>query len=98
VKANRQRIEQIKNSIRDILVSDWDPIGAMDDGDWPCDEYDSYIGPIYHLLTNGESTESIARYLCFVESELMGFGQLPISERLAVAEKLRRLDVDAEPS
>ena len=75
-------------AIRRILVSDWDPIGVMDDPEWPRDEYDSYIGDLYSFIQRGESVEFIARHLCFIEDKRMGLGAAPTSARIRVAEML----------
>jgi hypothetical protein len=89
----RAHAERITDEIRDVLVSEWDPISVMDDPQWPRDEYDSYIGEIYRYLARGESAEFIARHLCFIEDSRMGLGRLPESSRLAVAMKLKAIDV-----
>ncbi len=82
------------NSIREVLITDWDPIGVMSDPDWPRDEYDSYIGRIYSRLASGESADAIAKYLCIVEVEVMGLGEPPVSSRLVVAERLKALNIN----
>lgn len=89
----KARAEYITKAIRQILIRHWDPIGVMDDPEWPRDEYDSYIGEIYRYLARGESAEFIARHLCFVEATAMGLGRFPESARLPVAQKLRAIDV-----
>ena len=92
--ANRKiQAESITEAIRQVLVRDWDPIGVMDDPEWPRDEYDSYIGEIYRYLARDESSEFIARHLCFIEETAMGLGRLPKSARLPVAQKLKAIDV-----
>jgi hypothetical protein len=91
-----QQAEEIMNAIRGILVSDWDPIGVMDDPDWPRDEYDGYIGEIYRFLARGESAEFIARHLCFIEEKLMGLGSISPAARLPVAQKLKALNVSIQ--
>lgn len=87
------RAKSIADAVRQVLVNHWDPIGVMDDPEWPRDEYDSYIGEIYRYLLRGESTEFIARHLCFIEETAMGLGRLPESVRLPVAQKLKAIDV-----
>ncbi len=84
---------EITDAIRHVLVFDWDPIGVMDDPDWPRDEYDSYIGHVYVMLARKESVESISRHLCFIEEKVMGLGALPASARLNVAVKLKAIDI-----
>jgi hypothetical protein len=85
--------DDISEAIRQVLIRDWDPIGVMDDPGWPRDEYDSYIGEIYRYLARGESTEFIARHLCFVEEKMMGLGCVPECYRLPVAIKLKAINV-----
>lgn len=85
--------DDISEAIRQVLIRDWDPIGVMDDPEWPRDEYDSYIGGIYRYFARGESTEFIARHLCFIEEKMMGLGRVPESYRLPVAIKLKAVNV-----
>jgi hypothetical protein len=82
---------EVMASIREILVHDWDPIGVMDDPDWPRDEYDAYIGQLYGFLERGESTEFLARHLCFIEEKQMGLGAVQPAARMKVARKLKTL-------
>ena len=93
MQSKRLRAEEIQNSIRDVLINDWDPIGVMADPEWPRDEYDAYIGRIYSRLSSGESAEAIAKYLCFVECEQMGLAAPPVSARLGVAKKLKEINI-----
>ena len=45
------------------LFCEWDPIGVMDDPEWPRDEYDCMVGPSLRLLEAGAPEEEIAEYL-----------------------------------
>jgi hypothetical protein len=45
------------------LFCEWDPIGVMDDPDWPRDEYDCMVGPTVRLLEEGATENEIADYL-----------------------------------
>jgi len=86
---NKKAIE-IQESIRHILFYDWDPIGINDSG--PDDEYDSYVGGIYRLLTSGASEYQIIERLYQLETISMGLNGY--RERLKnVAEKLMKLNV-----
>ena len=89
----RARATEIAEAIRDVLVNDWDPIGVMDDPDWPRDEYDSYIGQIHAFLERGESAEFLARHLCFIEDKLIGLGAPLVELRMSAALKLKMIDV-----
>ena len=71
-------------AIRDVLLTDWDPIGVPG---IPDDEYDNYIPAIYGMLAQGKSEQEIADYLSQIEIDWMGF--TPVRSHLeAVARKL----------
>ncbi|MCH8252377.1 MAG: hypothetical protein IID36_08005 [Planctomycetes bacterium] len=54
-----------------VLFRDWDPIGVSDMGA-PSDEYDSYIGGVYRLVTGGAEPIELARHLLRIETETLG--------------------------
>ena len=91
-----QRAKEIIDAIRAILVTEWDPIGVMNDPEWPRDEYDAYIGEVYKFLARGESEEFIARHLCFIEEKMMGLGCPTMQSRLSVAQRLKVLNVSVQ--
>jgi len=93
MSSRKEQVQSITDAIRQVLIRDWDPIGVMDDPEWPRDEYDLYVGAIYGHLARGESAEFIAKYLCSVEDHRMGLGPVPVSARLSVAGALKALDV-----
>ena len=80
----------IQNQIRNVLNSDWDPIGVADAVD---DEYDMYIGQIHSLLAKKSSREYIAEYLLWVERERMGLTGTPANHRLQAARNLQSLNL-----
>ena len=86
-----QRATEIQNAIRDVLNRDWDPIGVVDDGIH--DEYDSYIGQIYRLLSSAPSRDVIASELIRIEFERMGFSQGKKEALYHTAEKLLAIDI-----
>ena len=57
-----QRSAELRN-----LLCEFDPIGVMDDPEWPRDEYDRMIGPLLTVLLQGASKSDIAQ---FVQREL----------------------------
>jgi len=85
------------SAIRQILIDEWDPIGVMDDPEWPRDEYDAYIGQIFSFLEREESVEFIARHLCFVEEKVMGLGAAHPASRMEVAMKLKAAAAGVAP-
>jgi hypothetical protein len=57
-----KRAVDIQDSIRQILIRDWDPIGVRDNPKLQ-DEYDSYIGPVYRILAGSRSAEELMDFL-----------------------------------
>jgi hypothetical protein len=45
------------------LFCQWDPIGVMDDPEWPRDEYDCMVGPSLRMLEASATEGEIADYL-----------------------------------
>ena len=63
--------------IRDILLSDWDPMGLSDAPGTP-DDYDAVARELHALITDPEtSVERLAAYLRWVEREQMGLQRRP---------------------
>lgn len=63
--------------IRDILLSDWDPMGLSDAPGTP-DDYDAVARELHALITDPETTaERIAAYLRWVEREQMHLQRRP---------------------
>ncbi len=73
------------------LWCEWDPIGVMSQGDWPRDEYDSYLGPILRLLEADATAEHIITYLAYVEIDYMGMSDTHAAsiQRQEFAQKLQ---------
>ena len=68
---NKDQSQGRRAAIRNILMSEWDPIGVNDTPE-AADEYDGYIGDIFELLAAHASSQEIAAYLQDVETERMG--------------------------
>jgi hypothetical protein len=86
--SKEQRAREIQNSIGQVLLYDWDPIGVSNFPE-ARDEYDNYIEKVYRLLASKPSINEIVDLLCEIEAEWMGL--TPDKERLqTVAIKLRR--------
>ena len=63
--------------IRDILLSDWDPMGLSEAPGTP-DDYDAVARELHALVTDRSTTvERIAAYLRWVEREQMGLQRRP---------------------
>ena len=86
-KANRAR--EIQESIRQLLYRDWNPIGF----DVPEDEYDSYIAPVYRVLTGSRSEEELIELLFRIEQDIIGLPCKSPEQLRPVAEKLLELNV-----
>jgi hypothetical protein len=89
----KMQTDSVSIAIRNVLIDWWDPIGVMDDPEWPRDEYDSYVEELRGFISRGESVDFIARHLCFVEEKYMGLGAPPTASRISVAEKLLAISV-----
>jgi hypothetical protein len=90
-RPRRHRVAAIQDSIRKVLMDQWDPIGVRGVPE-AVDEYDPYIGRIYRILSEGESTAEVADLLASVEREEIGVSTSP-EVRSHVAAKL--LDLQA---
>ena len=80
---------EIQNRIREVLNTEWDPIG----GGVPEDEYDSYIAEIYSMLQRDASAEDLAERLLRIETDEIGLDGLPVQQRLEVGRRLKALDL-----
>ena len=89
--SKEQRAREIQETIRDVLVHDWDPVGV---GGVPeaRDEYDSYVGDVYRLLVSGAGPSQVAEHLARIEQEWLGLPTAP-EALIPVAQKLCALDV-----
>jgi hypothetical protein len=78
--------------IRDVFLHDWDPLGIGDLKDWPEDEYDSYVMPMYSLLRQQKSEAAISAYLAQVYEHIVG-SPLPPEKLTEPAPKFLRIEV-----
>ncbi len=96
---DKEQSREKRNAIRQILMSQWDPIGVNDTPE-AADEYDGYIGPLLDLLNARASSEEVAEYLRTVEIERMGLTDalgkplLPTQARNAAVHSLKLLMPD----
>src|SRR5688572_21789219 len=89
-----KRAKAIQESIRQVLLNEWDPIGINDVPEAQ-DEYDGYVGGVYRLLAAGAMEEEIVQHLSRIEVETMGLGPVrPNSHYLRnVAQTLLQLNI-----
>ena len=92
IAMNKQRAREIQESIRQVLLHDWDPI-EVEDEPLAQREYDPYVGGVYRLLASGASERAIADHLWRIETEGMGLSSPESSSLLPVANKLKGLDI-----
>lgn len=65
------RARRYHESIRTVLLKEWDPIGVADEPGAQ-DEYDSYVGEVYTLLIRHEPRHTLVDHLWRIETEHMG--------------------------
>jgi hypothetical protein len=73
------------------LWCEWDPIGVLEDPDWPRDEYDDYLRPTLKMLQSGAGVGTIAQYLNSVVGESLALGETGVmsANPILFAAKLR---------
>jgi hypothetical protein len=86
------RAKQIQESIREVLLHEWDPVGIRDVREAQ-GEYDGYVGGVYRLLAAGASEEQVVDYLCNIETLNMGLGPPDQVTLRAIARRLCGLEV-----
>ena len=82
-----KRAAEIQQSIRDVLMQQWDPIGIAEYISTD-DEYDAYIAPVYRILVGSRSEDELVSLLHFTEDDV-----ITADGRRAVARALLALDV-----
>ncbi len=91
-RSRKQRATQIQDSIRQVLFRDWDPIGVNDNPKL-ADEYDSYIAPVYRILSGSRSEDDLIECLYRAEHDQIGTGCESPEQLRPVARKLLALDM-----
>lgn len=84
--------KKIQESIRDILLRDWDPLGVAGIPEAQ-EEYDSYIAPVYRILTDAPSEDRLVDFLYWTERDTMGLPGSPRQQLGRIARRLLALDV-----
>jgi hypothetical protein len=88
----KRRAAEIQDAIRAVLFNDWDPIGVSDDPRLR-GEYDSYIAPIYHILTGSRSEQKLVDCLHGAERDSMGLSGGSTEHLQRIAQTLLALNV-----
>jgi hypothetical protein len=88
VTIDKEASRHWRQRIRDVLNTDWDPIGGC-----PEDEYDDYVGKVAAMLREQASDQAVIDYLRWVETVHMGISPRDgLEERLlTVMEQLRAI-------
>jgi hypothetical protein len=85
----------VRCEIRRVFLELWDPIGISDEPHAQ-DEYDSYIGGAFELLTTGGSDNQIIEYLEWIVGR-MGMDASRVS-LLTVTAALRAIPLPRKPT
>lgn len=91
----KEESREVRRAIRRVFVEVWDPIRVMEDPEWPRDEYDGYIGPIFELLVTGGRDQEIIKYLLWAVDR-MGMDGSKASLQ-TVVRALRAIDWPGKP-
>ena len=82
-RLTREQLRQRYAELRD-LVNEWDPIGVMDDPEWPRDEYDCLVGPVLRHLEAGDARDVIVAFLTTELADHFGLDRATIRPHMFV--------------
>ena len=88
----KKEIRRIQDEIRRVLVDVWDPIRIKDVSNAQ-DEYDAYIGGVFHILNRGGTEEELSAYLWQVIEEKIHIHP-PSGATQEAAKALRRIRIE----
>ena len=71
-----QKEHKLRQCVAQILWQDWDPIGLYNPQGDQCDEYASYVDPIFSLLIRGCDATKMANYLTHLVNSQMGLSTM----------------------
>jgi hypothetical protein len=86
-----QRREYIEQSIGQLLLEQWDPLGVHDDVDRK-HEYTPYAHELYTLLARGASDVQITRHLHRIELEELHRPELTTRDLTPLIRDLRSME------
>jgi hypothetical protein len=81
---------EVRCAIRRVFLEVWDPIGISDEPN-ARDEYDSYVGRAFELLTTGGSDKEIVEYLLWITGRMSMDGSRVSLESVTAA--LRQIPI-----
>lgn len=88
---------KIFDSIRQVLIRDWDPIGVGGENRL-ADEYDAYVAPVYRILVGDRSENDLIEELRRIEVDEIGVGPSNVESLRLVAQNLLSLSVKLDVS
>lgn len=89
MKKTSNNIEnRMRESIRHVLLHEWDPIGVGDEPN-AYDEYDSYIEGICNLLVSNVPPDEIEKHLSSIETTKMHIRSSGKDRLQSVVQQLR---------
>ena len=88
----KNRALKVQDSIRQVLLRDWDPVGICCDPTLN-EEYDAYIAPVYRILVTTRSEDELIECLRRLEQDEIGVGPTEPKLLLPVAKKLLELNI-----
>jgi hypothetical protein len=91
----KPKMAQSIRKIRYVFMHEWDPIGVGAPPDWPENEYDSYVMPMYSLLRQQKGAAAVSAYLAQVYEYIMG-SRLPAEVFAEPAQKFLQIDVSQD--
>jgi len=94
-RIDKYESRRIRVAIRRVLLEVWDPIGIRDEPNAQ-DEYDSYLGDVFELLTTGAPDDELKAYLNWVSAERMGLRDAPDEIMASTISALRNIRLDPD--
>ena len=90
-----ERALKIYDSIRQVLLKDWDPLNIADEAQCG-DEYDAYIARVYRILIGTRTESDLIECLRRIENDEMGIAFDGGARLQQVAQELLALSVRLE--
>ncbi|WP_263373750.1 hypothetical protein [Granulicella aggregans] len=89
----KERSREIRADIRRVLLDTWDPIGIANEPNAQ-DEYKSYLGGVYAILSRGGSVDELQDHLLAIVRDCMGMSPPVTREHMrSTAEALKQISI-----